>query len=110
MNKATTIEEYFEQNCGSSSLGFVLMPIAEVGEITLSIQASSGHYCSPRDNSGPWVKYEVGFPSERITCFMPYAEDPESPTKTVYGYVPGVIINEFIARNGGFISRRDTQS
>ena len=28
---------------------------------------------------------EIGFPSEEEPWIMPYAEDPERPTRTVYG-------------------------
>ena len=31
---------------------------------TLSVQAGEYLYCTPRNNSGPWGKVEVGFPSE----------------------------------------------
>ena len=28
--------------------------------VELSVQASEYHYCSPRDNDGPWTSVEVG--------------------------------------------------
>ena len=69
--------------------------------LTLSIQTSSGHYCTPRDNSGPWHEVEVGFPSEAIPELMPYAEDPNQPTETVYGYVPFSLVMTIIENHGG---------
>ena len=30
---------------------------------TLSVQASEFHYCTPRDNKGPYTHVEIGFPS-----------------------------------------------
>jgi hypothetical protein len=30
----------------------------------LSVQASAGHHCTPRDNFGPYTHYEVWFPDE----------------------------------------------
>ena len=30
----------------------------------VSIQASEYHYCTPRNNEGPYSEWEVGFPSE----------------------------------------------
>lgn len=69
---------------------------------TLSVQASSGHYCHPRDSEGPWDKVEIGFPSERVEAFMPYVEDEERPTDTVYGYVPIELVVAAIAYHGGF--------
>jgi len=33
----------------------------------MSVQASSMHYCTPRENQGPYSEVEVGYPSERPT-------------------------------------------
>lgn len=68
---------------------------------SLSVQASGGHYCSPREDRGPWWRVEVGYPSERVEALMPYAEDPAEPTETVYGYVPVEIVDAVIAAHGG---------
>ena len=32
---------------------------------SLSVQASNGHYCTPRSNYGPYSRVEVGYPSSR---------------------------------------------
>lgn len=68
----------------------------------MSVQASGAHYCSPRDSVGPWDKVEIGYPSERVEAFMPYAEDADRPTDTVYGYVPIELVVAAIAYHGGF--------
>ena len=68
----------------------------------LSVQASRYHYCSPRETGDhPYSAVEVGFPSERVEVLMPFCESPESPTDTVYGYVPVDIINDLIESHGG---------
>ncbi len=67
----------------------------------MSVQASETHYCAPRDNDGPYTEFEVGFPSEREEQLMPYAEDPERPLDTVYGYVPLEVIEALIEKHGG---------
>ncbi len=69
----------------------------------LSVQASAAHYCSPRDNYGPYYKVEVGFPSEVVLEFLPHIDGGpnENPTETVYGYVPLETVVEVIARHGG---------
>ena len=67
----------------------------------MSVQASKSHYCTPRDNFGPYSKVEVGFPSERIEEFMPFAEEADSPTDTVYGWVPIEIVEQVIESHGG---------
>lgn len=67
----------------------------------MSVQASDTHYCSPRDAIGPWQSVEVGLPSEPVAELMPYADDAEHPTGTVYGYVPVEVIDAIIAAHGG---------
>jgi hypothetical protein len=46
-------------------MGIEFKPIAKKHECkdgaTLSIQASKSHYCTPRDNKGPYSSIEVGF-------------------------------------------------
>ncbi len=68
---------------------------------SLSVQATHGAYCSPRQNIGPWSSVEVGFPSAKPELIMSYAETPESPTDTVYGYVPTELVEELIELHGG---------
>lgn len=69
--------------------------------LTLSVQASRFHYCSPRVNEGPYLSVEVGIPSEAIEELMPYADNPDAPTESVYGYVPIGIVVEIINKHGG---------
>ena len=71
---------------------------------SMSVQASRFNYCSPRDNTGPWVSVEVGFPSSYEFCLIPYAEEPDRPTKTVYGYVPNKLVRSIIEVHGGLVS------
>ena len=71
---------------------------------SLSVQASHGAYCSPRTNLGPWYQVEVGFPSDVPTQIMHYCENSETPTKTVYCYVPIELVEELIAAHGGMKS------
>ena len=70
--------------------------------VTLSVQASAFHYCTPRNDIGPWTEFEVGFPS---VCppdsWKEYCEDWGRPTDTVYGRVPQELIWEFIELHGG---------
>jgi len=71
--------------------------------LTLSVQASKTHYCTPRMDFGPYAEVEVGFPSERVEELMPYAEDVTAPTQTVYGYVPVEIVEQAIEAHGGMV-------
>ena len=71
----------------------------------MSVQASEYHYCCPRRNLEigieDYFEYEVGFPTEKVPQFMEFAENPEEPTSTVYGYVPLDVIQEVICLHGG---------
>ena len=68
----------------------------------ISVQASSGHYCSPRDDYGPWYKVECGYPSVAPPdTWEEYAEEWDTPTNTVYGWIPVELVREFIEKHGG---------
>jgi len=72
---------------------------------TMSVQANEGAYCSPRiDKALKYTAVEVGFPSEREDLLMEWAEEPEKPTCTVYGYVPTTRITLVVAKHGGIVS------
>ncbi len=69
---------------------------------TLSVQASEYHYCTPRDNYGPYTHVEVGYPTAvPHDAMLRYAEESSDPTCTVYGYTPVEVVNEFIELHGG---------
>lgn len=72
-----------------------------VDGFSLSVQATHGAYCSPRTNVGPWYEVEVGYPSAAPELIGAYAESPESPTDTVYPYVPIELVEKLIALHGG---------
>mgnify|MGYP003395945436 CR=1 FL=1 len=69
---------------------------------TMSVQASEFHYCEPRHTDEPFYSaVEVGFPSEKQDELMEWAESPDNPTGTVYGWVPVEVINALVAKHGG---------
>lgn len=70
--------------------------------LTLSVQASSTHYCTPRNGIGPWTAVEIGYPSAPVEELMEYADNSDDPTNTVYGYVPVEVVEAVIAKHGGF--------
>ena len=79
----------------------------------MSVQASHGHYCSPRSDDGPYTKVEVGFPSEAEPLLKAWAEasgrtyvSPSEPLgfSTIYPYVPASVVLAIIAKHGGRIS------
>ncbi len=68
---------------------------------SMSVQASRTNYSDPRDNVGPWSAVEVGFPSHLVMLLRPYAEVPDQPADTVYGYVPSKIVLAVVEAHGG---------
>ena len=72
---------------------------------TVSIQASRYHYCTPQVNGAEMYEtVELGFPNMEDSLIMDYAEEPERPTDTVYGYVPVHIVCSLIEKHGGIVN------
>lgn len=83
----------------------ILEPVPRIScanGLSFSCQAGRTHYCSPRDNFGPWDKVELGFPTQRIEALANYAEEWDDPTDTVYAYVPLELVAQIILDAGGF--------
>lgn len=72
---------------------------------TISVQASRTHYCSPRNNWGPYRSVEVGYPSTSPPdSWKEYFEgdwDTDDHTASVYAGVPVALVREFIEAHGG---------
>ena len=72
---------------------------------SMSVQASSHSYCTPRaDDAAEYTEVEVGFPSDYESLLAPYADDKEDYTGTVYGWVPTEVIVLVCAKHGGVVS------
>ena len=71
---------------------------------SISVQGSEFAYCKPREPDADYYEVECGFPSEKPDLIMGYAERPEDPTGTVYGYVPINLVQELIDLHGGIKS------
>lgn len=69
--------------------------------LTLSVQASAFHYCTPRSDKGPYSAVEVGFPNKVVPDLVDYAEDPNNLTGTVYSNVPVSLVMKIIEENEG---------
>lgn len=73
--------------------------------VSLSVQASEDHYCSPRENKGPYYEVEVGFPSidppDSWESYFDGCWDTHDRKQSVYGYVPIDMVVDFINENGG---------
>lgn len=69
---------------------------------SVSIQASHSHYCEPRQDEGPWIEVELGFPNMPVPSLDRWADgDPE--TADVYAWVPVGVVEELIASHGGAV-------
>lgn len=123
MTKTTSLLDNIVErgNQGPDYMRTLQNDITCVDGFALSVIAGRGTYCTPRpdwpfeggtsaDYSGPYTHVEVGFPSERPEpwepvdgpeCWQRYAEDPEEPTETVYGYVPVALVRHLIELHGG---------
>jgi len=78
----------------------------------LSVQGSTTHYSSPRNNHGVYYEMEVGFPTVAPpeTWAKHFDGDWESGdlTGSVYGYVPVELIREFVELHGGIETSGET--
>ena len=85
---------------GFEGFGFVpQMPCINCMDgTTLSVQAGSMLYATPRSNKGPYSAVEVGFPSEPPPSTWGEYSDGNSG---VWGFVPIELVHFFIAGHGG---------
>ena len=86
--------------------GFMPVPAVTCADgFDVSIQCSSGHYCSPRkdlDDVSLYTHFELGFPSELDELLEEYAEEPGT-TETVFHRVPREVIEELLDNHGGIV-------
>ena len=92
----TAIREYLNKYKGSlKGKPIWLTPVVVCKDgFEMSVQESDIHY------SG-YGSVEVGFPSAKEVLLMPYAEQPEKPMKTVYGWVPVEVVDKVLKKHGG---------
>jgi len=76
----------------------LLEPIVCNDGFSFSLQASRFHYCTPRNDEGPYTAFEIGFPSSLLPPeFEDYSDGPD-----VYAYVPKDMVVQLIKDHGGF--------
>ncbi len=75
---------------------FILPQITCADGSTMSVQASEAHYCTPRDNVGPYTNVEVWLCGV-VPEWSEYG-DGEDP----YAQLPIELVAEEIDRRGGF--------
>lgn len=94
-----TVQQFLAEKQFTRSGGYVRIGVMCSDGFKISIQASEYHYCTPRDNYGPWSNVELGYPSQADDLIQRYAETPEDPTQTVYGYVPIETVQALIEKH-----------
>ncbi len=102
------MDEGFTGERGEGYCYQMCRPVLLADGTSLSIQAGDTHYCEPRmlSENGTYSDYshfEIGFPSRIIEELLPYADDDENPTDTVYAYVPRELIETIIKAAGGVV-------
>lgn len=103
INQYLKVNEQFERLSRGKEIRRLAKSVVCADGFTMSVQVSEGHYCTPRRNhSAFYSEVEVGYPSKREELIMPFAEESNRPTDTVYRYVPVAIVDEVIAKHGGF--------
>lgn len=101
------VNEYLAKTYKGSERVIIRKPRVTCNDgFSVSIQASSCHYCEPRETFCPkgsrtYTTVELGFPSEADDLIMDYAEDKDIPTDAVYGWVPVGVVAELIKKHGG---------
>jgi hypothetical protein len=85
-----------------SQPGPLRLPLTCMDGAELSIQASFMHYCSPREDEGPYKSVEVGFPEglskEDLASLAEFHTGCEMP---VYSWVPVNLIEKIVENHGG---------
>ena len=80
-----------------------IIPIECPDGYSVSIQAGEYLYSNPRLDYVDGMVYEaveLGYPSREDELLKGYAEDPDNPTDTVYGYTPVSVVDEVLAKHG----------
>ena len=101
------IGEFYKKNLTMDEFGLICPRVECEDGFSMSVQTETGTrpftaYATKVE--GVTTHWEVGFPSEKEDLLMPYVEDAEVPTETVYAYVPVAIVDEIIRKHGGLKS------
>lgn len=80
-------------------------PVICLDGFSMSVQAGGWMHSSPKiDFADYYFAVEIGFPSQVEEFLLEYAEKPDEPTDTVYGYVPVELIDAIIKKHGGIVN------
>lgn len=102
----TVRKHIIESRAATDDRFYIVPPVICKDGFKMSVQHSSWHYCLPRidyaERKGyEFDSYEIGYPSEAEDILLPFAENPECPTDTVYPFVPAQIVEQVAEMHGG---------
>ena len=101
MNTFDRLQKHLATEIIKTSTGLYYKPPTDLVKCadgtTLSVQASEDHYCTPRDNQGPYTTVEVWCESSDVTEFEYSEEGPSA-------YVPIEDVVRFIENHGGMVN------
>jgi hypothetical protein len=109
-----TVKDFLKISYDPNISGVVLArPLVHCNDgFTVSIQASAGHYSSPRKYTYKYDRVEVGFPSEQTPILTEYIK-PREPNKedadhtnSIFAWVPVDVLEEVIRYHGGIDEER----
>jgi hypothetical protein len=101
-----TVQEWLESTVVEGRWGYQEpRPAARCKDgFTVSIQASSFHYCTPRINGKQqYTAVELGFPSAYSRLLTPYKEGNESQKKSIFPWTPIAVIEKVVRLHGGIL-------
>jgi hypothetical protein len=104
----TVKKHIIESRSATDDRYFIVPKVVCRDGFTMSVQHSSLHYCSPREDFAErkgheFETYEVGYPSEKDDLLIFYAENRDDPTGTVYPTVPAQVVEQVAEMHGGIV-------
>lgn len=104
-----TIEKYLKVTYIKTEDSFVTLMRPRIickDGFRISVQASKGHYCSPRINTDSYESVELGYPNQDELLIKEYAENPDNLKESIYGYVPIGVVSDVINLHGGIDDKK----
>lgn len=92
------VNEYLQARAGKR----VRSPMVCKDGAILSVQASEGHYCNPKNRVGPWTSVEVLVDNGRLKFpNWPKANETPGDRSRLWGWLQVSDVNAEIERRGG---------
>ncbi len=93
------VNDYF-----AATPGYTRPPVFTKRGRVFSIQASAGHYCSPRDNTGPYSCVEVMVINGSDPAAFIRSNGKRSTNDRIYSWLPVSVVEDVINRIDGGVA------